>query len=312
MLGSWSLLLFLLATAGFDSPQQTHPPGVPLHGVVRDQTGAILRGAAVEIVSESGERIAATTTDANGEFRFESIPAGSYQLQVRSEGFQPFTIALQVTGRRAPPAQVIVLALAAVPQDITVRPDVQTTATAATANRDAVGIDDAGIRDIPVFDRDVIATLGRFVDASSLGTGGATLVVDGMEARKVGVSPAAIQSIKVNQDPYSAEFPRPGRGRIEVITKSGADAYHGSFDFTFRDAALNARDPFAPTKPPEQRRIYEGVLGGPVFDGTRNSFLFTVERQHWICRPSSTPPVRRARSTRSLRRQSGARRCRPH
>ena len=101
-----------------------------------------------------------------------------------------------------------------------------------------------------------------------------------MEARTVGVSPSAIQSIKVNQDPYSAEFPRPGRGRIEVVTKAGAsDTYHGSFDFTFRDSALNARDPFAPTTPPEQRRIYEGVFGGPVADGKNNSFLFTIERR---------------------------------
>ena len=60
-----------------------------------------------------------------------------------------------------------------------------------------------------------------------------------MEARKVGVAPSAIQQVKVNQDPYSAEFPRPGRGRIEVITKAGADKYSGSMDFTMRDARLN-------------------------------------------------------------------------
>ena len=115
-----------------------------------------------------------------------------------------------------------------------------------------------------MFDRDIVGTLSRFLDASAMGTGGVTLVVDGMEARKVGVAPSAIQQVKINQDPYTAEFPRPGRGRIEVITKAGADKYSGSMDFTFRDAQLNARDPFADTRPPEQRRIYEGVLGGPV------------------------------------------------
>src|SRR4029453_7636286 len=112
-----------------------------------------------------------------------------------------------------------------------------------------------------------------------IGWGGATLVVDGMEARKVGVSPAAIAEVRINQDPFAAEFQRPGRGRIEVITKAGSDAYHGSFDFTFRDASLNARDVFATTKPPEQRRIYEGVLGGPIANGTHSSFLVTVERR---------------------------------
>jgi len=247
--------------------------------VVRDQTGAVLRGAAVELVSESGVASATTTTDANGEFRFESVTTGTYQLRVHFEGFRLFSVELRLAGRRAPPFQTIVLDLAGVPQDITVKAGDDVIVATAHANRDAVGIDNVGIRDIPVFDRDVIATMGRFLDASSLGSGGATLVVDGMEARKAGVSPAAIQSIKLNQDPYSAEFPRPGRGRIEVVTKAGADAYNGSFDFTFRDASLNARDPFAPTTPPEQRRIYEGVLGGPVLDGKRNSFLFTIERR---------------------------------
>jgi hypothetical protein len=49
-------------------------------------------------------------------------------------------------------------------------------------------------------------------------------------ARKVGVAPSGIQQISVNQDPYSAEFPRPGRGRIEVITKAGSERYSGSMD----------------------------------------------------------------------------------
>ena len=100
-----------------------------------------------------------------------------------------------------------------------------------------------------------------------------------MEARKVGVAPSAIQQVKINQDAYTAEAPRPGRGRIEVITKAGADKYAGSMDVTFRDAHLDARNPFADTRPPEQRRIYEGVLGGPIADGKRSSFLLTIDRR---------------------------------
>ena len=40
--------------------------------------------------------------------------------------------------------------------------------------------------------------------------------------------------MRINQDPYAAEFQRPGRGRIEVVTKAGSDAYHGSLDATLR------------------------------------------------------------------------------
>ena len=100
--------------------------------------------------------------------------------------------------------------------------------------------------------------MSRFLDAGSIGTSGVTLVVDGVEATRAGVSASAIQEVKINQDPYSAEYPRPGRGRIEIITKPGSSEFHGTFNFLFRDYHLNARDPFALIRPPEQRRIYEG------------------------------------------------------
>src|SRR5205807_4425478 len=95
----------------------------------------------------------------------------------------------------------------------------------------------------------------------------------------LGVSPSAIKEIKINQDPYSAEFARPGRGRIEVTTKPGSPEYHGTFNFIFRDAHLNARDPFALTRPPEQRRIFEGSLTGPLGRSKKTSFLISANRE---------------------------------
>src|SRR5207253_259449 len=51
------------------------------------------------------------------------------------------------------------------------------------------------------------------------------------------------------------------------------------FSFTFRDSALNASYHFAATKPPEQRRIYEGSLTGPVGRSKKDSFLVSIQRQ---------------------------------
>ena len=109
-------------------------------------------------------------------------------------------------------------------------------------------------------------------------TSGVTLVVDGVEANSVGVSASAIKEVKINNDPYSAEFFRPGRGRIEVTTKPGEPEFHGGFNFTFRDYHLNARDPFALVRPPEQRRIYEGVFTGPILGSARTTFLISIDR----------------------------------
>ncbi len=70
-----------------------------------------------------------------------------------------------------------------------------------------------------------------------------------------------------------------GRGRIEVITKVGSPEYHGEFNFAFRDSLLDARNAFALVRPPEQRRIYEGNLSGPVGHGKKTTFLFAVNRE---------------------------------
>jgi hypothetical protein len=64
--------------------------------------------------------------------------------------------------------------------------------------------------------------MSRFLDPGSTGTNGVSLVVNGMEVSNLGVSASAIKEIKINQDPYSAEYMRPGRGRIEMTTKPGS------------------------------------------------------------------------------------------
>jgi outer membrane receptor protein involved in Fe transport len=100
-----------------------------------------------------------------------------------------------------------------------------------------------------------------------------------MEARNVGVTASAVQEIKINQNPFTAEYPRWSRRRIEVITKSATDRYHGTFNFLFRDQHLNARDAFAVERPPEQRRIFEGSLFGPIGSGKKTSFLLSGLRE---------------------------------
>ena len=149
----------------------------------------------------------------------------------------------------------------------------------AGENRDAVSLDRKMLDNLPVFDQDYVAAMSQFLDPGSVGAGGVTLVVDGMEQSSVGVSASAIQEVKINQNPYAAEFSRPGRGRIEIITKPASAKYHGAFNFLFRDYRLNARNPFAATRPEEQRRIYEGSFTGPLGHGHKTSFLITADHE---------------------------------
>src|ERR1035437_3861280 len=247
-----------------------------ISGVVQDPNGAPIAGATVELTLGGVSR-QSVATDRTGSFQFNKIPVGTYQLKVTSQGFESKDIDLTVGSRRAE-SLVISLSIAEVRTELTVTDDPAQVSTESADNKDTVSLSGDSLSNLPIFDQDYVGAMSRFLDSGSIGNGGVTLVVNGMEVNNLGVSASAIKEIKINQDPYSAEFQRPGRGRIEVITKPGTSEYHGTFNFTFRDAHLNARDPFALSRAPEQRRIYEGVFTGPVLRSKTTSFLFSMNR----------------------------------
>lgn len=247
---------------------------VAVTGVVQDQTGAVLPAASVELVSAGDEVVRTSMADAAGAFRFEAVAPGQYQLRARHEGFKVATTRLRV-GARAPSPQRLVLELEAIRQEITVSNTATEVATTAASNVDAVTIDTEMLDSLPVLDRDFVATMSRFLDSGSVGNGGVTIVVNGMEVRGLNVSASAVQQIRINQDPYSAEYSRPGRGRIEILTKPGGRDYHGEVNAFFRDSAFASRNAFATTKPPEQKRIVEAFVGGPLGGGGKTSFMLS-------------------------------------
>jgi hypothetical protein len=254
---------------------QAAPRGVPVAGVVKDQTGAVLPGAKVAIVAAGSTASPQTApTDQAGVFRFERVAPGDYEIRTEFPGFATNTTRVRV-GSRAPSALTIVMAIEGLTQEVSVAGGGAETSTAAGSNLNAISVSGDQLDDLPVLDQDVVAAMSRFLDSSAIGTNGATVLVNGIEVNVLALSASAIQQIKINQDPYSAEFMRPGRGRIEIITKPGGQEYSGTLNVRFRDSDFAAKNAFATVKPPEQRRIVEGTLGGPIRDGKTTSFLLS-------------------------------------
>lgn len=251
---------------------------VSVTGTVQDPSGAAVPNAEVVLKDAASAQPQTTRTDDSGTFRFDRLGPGSYDVEAAHEGFKTFSTRLKV-GNRSPAPLRIKLSLAEFRQEITVDNQAIQVNADTSDNLDTVKLERSALDNLPVFDQDYIGTMSRFLDLGSVGTGGVTLVVDGMESSETGVSASAILEVKINQNPYSSEFSRPGHGRIEIITKPGASEYHGAFNFLFRDQHLNARDPFAVTRPPEQRRIFEGNLSGPVGSGKKSSFLISVNHE---------------------------------
>ena len=101
--------------------------------------------------------------------------------------------------RASPALLTIVLGLANLKDSITVGTGSGELSTAATNNLSAIAIDQNTLAGLPILDQDYVATLSRFLDAGSLGRGGPTLVVNGMEVSALRVSASAIQQIKINR-----------------------------------------------------------------------------------------------------------------
>ncbi|MDQ6801389.1 MAG: TonB-dependent receptor, partial [Acidobacteriota bacterium] len=233
-----------------------------ISGRVIDPSGAGVPHATVTL-----RNIGTVTTDDSGRFSMQA-PSGRYRLEV-SAGTAFSTARESITVPTEP--LTIQLALAKVAETVEVNAD-DVRPSVDTTNLDSTKLSGTTLEQMPVFDQDLIGALTPLLDPSSIATAGPTIIVDGVEMKGIGVARGAIDEITINEDPYAAESNRPGRGRIEVTTKPAGGDLHGTFNFTFRDAALATTNYFAATKPPGHRTSVEGTLTG-------HSFLFSFSQQ---------------------------------
>ena len=247
-----------------------------------DPTKAIISGATVQLLRGNGTIAGTAVTDGAGHFQLTRPAPGDYRLTVMLDGFAPLSKPLHVDAS-AMPAMSLTMDLASLSTSVDVNAERDVPLINPDNNQDAAMVTADDMKNLPIFDDDIVQTLSAFMSTDVAGEGGATLIIDGVESKTVGISPSAIERVSINQDPYSAQYRQPGRGQVEIITKSATDKFHGSASFTFRDSALNASPNTAPyfasVKQPEQRRLYEGYLTGPVGSLPNTAFLFSLTRK---------------------------------
>ncbi len=267
-------------------PLSPHVASSALTGHVQDATGAIIPRARVELLRPGGAAFAATNSDSAGQFRLPLAARGAYRISVKLPGFEPLLKDVVIGDTPLGPL-VLTMNLASVATTVDVNANDAVDLASPENNKDAASISASDMKTLPILDGDAVAALSVFLDSGAAGEGGATLIVDGLEMSRLGVSPSAVERVTINQNPYSAQYNQPGRGQVEVITKSTTDKYHGEATFAFRDSIFDAKEYFETIKAPTQRRTYDGELTGPIrwrllpgMEPLKNTtFLFSIYRQ---------------------------------
>ncbi len=245
-----------------------------LRGQVVDEVGALVIGAQLTVVAAGGSE-QSTTTDQRGNYLFPLLKPGKYTLRIASPGFAVLEISeVEISPG---PAQVLnaTLSVAAVTQEVTV-PTEAGINVAPENNASAIKLSGAVLDSMPDDPDDLAAALAALAGPAS-GPGGGELVIDGFTGSRM-PSRDSIREIRVNSNPFSAEYSRLGYGRIEVFTKPGTNNFHGQGFLNSSAGILNSRNPFAGDKQPYRYFFYGGNVSGPLL-AKRASFFADFDRR---------------------------------
>lgn len=246
-------------------------PGT-LRGQITDESGALVPSAKVTLASRTG---AGKTTEADnrGAYVFDGVAPGKYTLAASTAelGMQPVAITIQA----GPQTMNLQLKVAVATQQVTVRdnagPSVNTEASNNASALVLRGSDLDALSDDP----DDLAADLQALAGPSAGPSGGSIFIDGFSGGELPPK-SSIREVRVNQNPFAAEFDKLGYGRIEIFTKPGSDKYHAQVDYNFADSFWNSRNPYSGPKAPFLLNELEGNAGGPI--NQRSSFTFDFQR----------------------------------
>src|SRR5436309_1572686 len=264
------ILLLCIATATVSAQQNTGG----LKGHVSDEFGGVIVGATVTATDANGKTKSATT-NGEGAFNLAGLAPGKYTVRASAPGFGAFeNTEVDVTARAE--QLDVTLKVTIDQQKVTVSADATGVNTDPENNLSAIVLKGTDLEALPDDPDDLLAALQALAGPAA-GPNGGQIFIDGFTGGRMPPL-ASIREIRINSNPYSAEYDRPGFGRIEILTKPGTDRFRGQASFSFNNQALNSRNPFAPTRAPYMVRNYGGNLSGPITK-KKASFFFDFEKR---------------------------------
>ena len=252
-------ILLLIALCASTVAAQQRAGG--LKGQVLDELGGAIVGVSVTAVNAQGVEKTVVTND-GGTYTINGLAPGKYTVRAVGSGFSIYENAeVEIASAKVQQLDII-LKVTIEEQKVTVAADSSNLSTEADNNAGALVLKGDDLDSLPDDPDDLAAALQALAGPSA-GPNGGQIFIDGFTGGRLPPR-AAIREIRINSNPFSAEYDRLGFGRIEILTRPGSDRFRGQASFNFNDDALNSRNPFAPNRPPHQSRQYGGNFGGPI------------------------------------------------
>ncbi|MGB0065022.1 MAG: carboxypeptidase regulatory-like domain-containing protein [Terracidiphilus sp.] len=231
-----------------------------LHGEVQDPSGAVVPAAGLSLTRVGKTQI--TKSSADGQYTFHDLVPGSYTLTVTAKGFAPLTVPnISLAGGEAKQFNAH-LSIAVAQQEVTITGQNQGVSINPENNAGATILKGSAI-DALSDDPTELQNELQALAGPAAGPNGGQIYIDGFEGGQIPPK-ADILEIRVNQNPFSAEFDRMGYGRIEIITKPGSKTFHGSIAGYGTDSALDSANPFVTGKPSYYEYFYWVGISGPI------------------------------------------------
>jgi hypothetical protein len=270
-----------------------------LIGTVTDPAGAVITGAKVTITSIDRGTVQTTATNDSGNYIQTHLYPGRYKVEVEAAGFQRYVIeetVISIDRSTRVDAQLTV-------GQVTEQVLVTDAAPALVTDRAEVSVtmSQEQVEDLPLLNRNLTSLQlllpgaqkspwqhatsenpqgGIQIHNNGQEFGSTNFTIDGMDNNDpvlgiivVNPSVESVGEFKQTTGNFDAEFAQAGGAVIQVETKSGTNAIHGSLFEFLQNSSFNARNSFSePTGPPPLRwNQFGGSLGGPI---VKNKFFY--------------------------------------
>jgi hypothetical protein len=293
--------ILLSAALGFSQSAATGD----LHVTVKDQKGDVVTHATVTARDPEKAFERTVTDNADGEYRILLLPPGKYAITIEAQGFAKAAannVVITVGGMSELPVSLSIAGGQEVVDVSAAASLVETTRTSSTDTIDQRRIDNLptngrnyinfALTDSQVLRDNTPATgaaptsglniSGQRARSNLVNVDGADAIDNSTNGVRSTVSQEAVQEFQIITNSYAAEYGRAAGGVVNIITRSGANDFHGDIYGYLRNRNFQAVNPFSTTPNPAYTRVQAGAaFGGPIKkDKTYFYFAYEVTRRH--------------------------------